>query len=84
MLTRVVKPEILEQTIPNERICMISRHALPNPKAVPLAQMQNAFYYSSYFHPEIEYPYGIKVAVEPQYCGELKVVPANASEFIEP
>lgn len=82
-IARVVKTELLDQMISGDRSCLISRHALPNPKAVPFAQMQNAFYYSSYFHRDRE-PYSIKVAVEPQYCGELKVVPANASEFIKP
>ena len=79
---RVVKTEVLDQMSPGDRNCLISRHALANAKTVPLAQMQNAFYYSSYFHPNRE-PYSIKVAVEPQQCGELKVVPTNASEFIE-
>ena len=78
-----VKTEVVEQMLPNDRNCLISRHALANAKAVPLAPMQNAFYYSSYFHPNRE-PYSIKVAIEPEQCGELNVVPANASEFIEP
>ena len=80
-VNRVVKTEVLDQMIPGDRNCLISRHALANAKTVPLAQMQNAFYYSSYFHPDRE-PYSIEIAVEPQQCGDLKVVPANASEFI--
>jgi hypothetical protein len=72
-----VKTELLEQMIPNERVCMISLHAIPNPKTVPFAQINNAFYYSSYFHPEIKYDYSIKVAVDPKDCGDLKIIPAN-------
>ena len=81
-VNRVAKTEVLDQMTLGDRNCLISRHALANAKTVPLAQMQNAFYYSSYFHPNRE-PYSIKIAVEPQQCGDLKVVPANASEFIE-
>ena len=77
-----VKTEVLDQMSPSDRNCLIGRHALANAKTVPLAPMQNAFYYSSYFHPNRE-PYSIKIAIEPQQCGDLKVVPANASEFIE-
>jgi hypothetical protein len=72
-----VKKELLEQMIPNERVCMISRHGIPNPNAVPFAQVQNAFYYSSYFHPEIKYDYSIKAAVDPKDCGDLKIIPTD-------
>ncbi|MDJ0596051.1 MAG: hypothetical protein QNJ72_39735 [Pleurocapsa sp. MO_226.B13] len=82
-LDRVVKTELLEQMTPNDRTCMISLHAIPNPKKVPFAQIQNAFYYSSYFHPEIEHQYGIKVAVTPENCGDLKVIPPNAEDLLE-
>jgi hypothetical protein len=72
-----IKSELLKQMIPNERICMISRHGIPNPKAVPVAQVQNAFYYSSYFHPEIKYDYSIKAAVDRKDCGDFKIIPNN-------
>jgi hypothetical protein len=72
-----VKKELLEQMTPNERTCMISRHGIPNPNAVSVAQVQNAFYYSSYFHPEIKYDYSIKAAVDPRDCGDLKIIPDN-------
>ena len=77
-----IKTELLEQMIPNERTCTIARHAIPNPKAVPFAQIQNVFYYSSYFHPEIGHDYSIKVAVDPKDCGDLTVIPPNAKEAI--
>lgn len=72
-----VKKELLEQMTPNERTCMISLHGIPNPKAVPVAQAKNAFYYSSYFHPEIKYDYSIKATAELENCGDLKIIPVN-------
>ena len=79
-----VKTELVKQMIPNERTCMISRHAIIRPGSVPFAQINNAFYYSSYFHPEIEYDYSIKAAIDKSQCGDLKVIPPNAQKFIEP
>lgn len=83
-LKDTVKTELLEQMIPNERTCMIARHAIPDPDAVPFASIPNAFYYSSYFNPKIEYEYSIKAAVDPRDCGDLTVIPPNAEEFIKP
>ncbi|MCC0178928.1 hypothetical protein I4641_18330 [Waterburya agarophytonicola K14] len=83
-LKDTVKTELLEQMIPNDRICLIARHAISDPTSVPFAQIHNVFYYSSYFHPEIKYPYSIKAAVDPRDCGTLKVIPPNAQDFIEP
>lgn len=83
-LKDTVKTELLEQMIPNERTCMISRHAIPDPEAVPFASIPNAFYYSSYFHPEIEYDYSIKASVDPRACGNLPIIPPNAEDFIKP
>ena len=80
------KPELVEQMLPNQRTCMIARHAIINPKQVPFASIHHALYYSSYFHPEIEYDYSIQAAINPQDCQDLglKMIPANAAEFIEP
>ncbi|MGF1590847.1 MAG: hypothetical protein ACFCU7_16695 [Pleurocapsa sp.] len=83
-LQKTVKTELLNQLIPDERTCMIARHAISNPNSVPFAQINNAFYYSSYFHPEIEYDYSIKATVDPRDCGDLTVIPPNAAEFIKP
>ena len=79
-----VKPELLEQMVPNKRSCLISRHGISDLDAVPFASIQNAFYYSSYFHPEIKYDYSVKAAEDYRGCGELKVIPPNAAEFIKP
>jgi hypothetical protein len=69
--------KLLHQTLPNQRVCMIARHAIPDLKAVPFASIANAIFYSSYFHPEINYDYSIKAAIEPKDCGNLTVIPHN-------
>ncbi|BAZ43270.1 hypothetical protein NIES4102_02700 [Chondrocystis sp. NIES-4102] len=76
-----VKTELLKQMIPNERVCLIGRHGISNPNAVAVAQIQNTFYYSSYFHPEINYEYSIKAAVDPRDCGNLKIIPTNLKKL---
>ena len=73
--------ELLKQIAPNEQNCIISRH-LPNPSTSPFAAIQHAFYYSSYFHPEIESDYSIKAAKDLQSCGNLRVVPHNALKLL--
>jgi hypothetical protein len=70
--------------IPNQRTCLIARHAIINPNAVPFAQINNAFFYSSYFHPEIKYDYSVQAAIAPEDCGKLTMIPANAADFIDP
>jgi len=82
-LDETVKTELLQQMDPNERTCMIARHAIPDADAVPFAQIHNAFYYSSYFNSEISYDYAIQAVVDPKDCGDLKMIPANAQEFID-
>ncbi|PSB06270.1 hypothetical protein C7B62_23305 [Pleurocapsa sp. CCALA 161] len=79
-----VKAELVEQMIPNQRTCLIARHAIVRPNAVPFASIANAFFYSSYFHPEIPYNYSVKAAIAPQDCGKLTMIPANAADFIDP
>ena len=77
-----VKQELVQQMIPGDRNCLIARHAIISPNAVPFAQINNAFFYSAYFHPDRE-AYRIKVAVDPIDCRDLRVIPPNAAEFIE-
>jgi hypothetical protein len=67
--------ELLHQTLPNQRVCMIARHAIPDLKKVPFASIANAIFYSSYFHPEINYDYSIKAAIYPKDCGNLPIIP---------
>jgi hypothetical protein len=79
-----IKVELVAQMIPNQRTCLIARHAIINPNAVPFAQINNAFFYSSYFHPEIKYDYSVQAAIAPEDCGKLTMIPANAADFIDP
>ena len=82
-IKETAKTELLAQMTPNKRTCMISRHAIPDITAVPFASIPNAFFYSSYFHPEIGYDYSIQAAINPEDCGNLKMIPPNAADFIE-
>ncbi|MEM6613719.1 MAG: hypothetical protein AAF652_15960 [Cyanobacteria bacterium P01_C01_bin.72] len=79
-----IKNELVKQTIPNQRTCIIARHAIEDEDAVPFASIANVFYYSSYFHPEVGYDYSIQAAINPEDCGDLTMIPANAADFIEP
>ena len=83
-IENTIKPELVEQMLPERRTCLIARHGIEKPNAVPFASIQNAFYYSSYFHPEVGYDYSIKAAITPEACGDLTFIPANAADFIEP
>lgn len=79
-----VNAKLLNQVIPNERVCMISRHAIPDPEVVPYASIANAIFYSSYFHPEIKYDYSIKAATNLRGCGDLPIIPTNVANFLTP
>jgi hypothetical protein len=79
-----IKAELVEQMVPNQRTCLIARHAIAKPNSVPFAQINNAFFYSSYFHPEIKYDYSVQAAIDPKDCGKLTMIPANAADFIDP
>lgn len=70
-----VKPELVERMIPNQRVCLISRHAIPNPEAVPFASIANAIFYTSYFHPKVKYDYSIKAVTRKSSCGNLPIIP---------
>jgi len=70
-----VKPALIEQMIPNERVCLISRHAIPNPDAIPYASIANAIFYASYFHPEVDFDYSIQAVTSKNGCGDLPKIP---------
>lgn len=77
-LSSGVKPELLSQIKPEEKICLIIIDPeLANREKVPFVSEQNAFLYSSYFHPELNYSYSIRVAVDPENCGDRIVIPRN-------
>ena len=78
-LSSGVKPELLSQIKPEDNICLIIKPTLANRKKIPFESKQNAFLYSSYFHPELNYSYSIKAEVDPENCGDLKILPGNGS-----
>jgi hypothetical protein len=73
-----VKTELLQQIKPNDRVCLLSRHALANPKASPYASMPNAFLYSDYFHPELNSSYSIEIRVDSENCTYPKIIPGES------
>ncbi|MGF1539129.1 MAG: hypothetical protein ACFCU5_01550 [Pleurocapsa sp.] len=70
-----VKPELLQQIQPGDRVCLIARAGLVNPKAVPYAAMQHTFLYSAYFHPQLDYSYSIKARSTASKCENRKIIP---------
>ena len=72
--------ELLQHIVPNEKSCIIGRHTA-NPSKSPFAAIQHAFYYSSYFHPELGYDYSLKVAKSPESCESFNIVPQDAREL---
>jgi uncharacterized membrane protein YjfL (UPF0719 family) len=70
-----VKPELLKQIQPGDRVCLIAKAGLVNPKAVPYAAMQHTFLYSAYFHPELNYSYSIKTRSTASKCEDRKIIP---------
>ncbi|MGD1919029.1 MAG: hypothetical protein ACFCAD_09115 [Pleurocapsa sp.] len=76
-LFKAVKPELLSQIKPEENICLKIQPALSNRKKVPFESQQNAFLYSSYFHPEVNYSYSIRAVVDTENCGDRKIIPSE-------
>ncbi|MCC0175889.1 hypothetical protein I4641_02690 [Waterburya agarophytonicola K14] len=74
--------ELLQHIVPDEKNCIISRHTA-NPGKSPFAAIQHAFYYSSYFHPEIGYDYSLKTAKSLKSCENLNVIPQDARELFQ-
>jgi hypothetical protein len=72
-----VKPELLNQIQPNDRVCLIAKH-LELPQRERLAALKFVFLYSSPFHPELNYPYSIKATIDPQTCGDRKIIPRDS------
>ncbi|MEM8675311.1 MAG: hypothetical protein AAGF83_15765 [Cyanobacteria bacterium P01_G01_bin.67] len=63
-LHKIVNLEILGQITPNETNCITKKSAA----------IQHIFYYSSYFHPEINYDYSIKAAADIEACGTDRII----------
>ena len=69
-LARNVKPELLSQIEPSDNVCLISKHGLGNSPQLKFVPIQNAFLYSDYFHPELNYSYSLKAAVDRKNCAD--------------
>lgn len=72
-----IKPEFLSQIAPNDRVCLLSRHIGEDIQTAPTAALKYVFLYSSYFHPELDYDYSVRAALNPQACGDRQVIPSN-------
>ena len=80
-----VNREFLSQIKPNERVCLISQHMGEDTQTANKASLKYAFVYSSYFHPELDYDYSIKVggyypnhvAFDTAICGDRTIIPNN-------
>jgi hypothetical protein len=82
-MTWGVKTELLKQIQPNDRVCLLSRHALVDPQSSPFASMPTVFLYSDYFHPELNYPYSIEAKVNGKDCSYPKIIPSNWQDYEE-
>ena len=72
-----VKPELIAQIKPDDRVCLISEHMGEDVQNSFIASLKYAYLYSSYFHPELNYDYSIQAAFDPQACGGRVIIPSN-------
>ncbi|PSB10824.1 hypothetical protein C7B62_07800 [Pleurocapsa sp. CCALA 161] len=70
-----VKQQFLSKILPDEKVCLISKHIGKNVKREPIVALKYVFAYSSYFHPEKNYDYSIQAALKPESCGDRKIIP---------
>lgn len=75
-LPQVINQEILQQIVPNQQNCLVGRYS-SNPRESPYPTVNHAFYYSSYFHPEIANQYGIKIVKDSSDCENTNIIPRN-------
>ncbi|MCC0175630.1 hypothetical protein I4641_01375 [Waterburya agarophytonicola K14] len=72
-----VKSEFVNQIKPNEQVCLLSKHIGEDTQTAPIAALKYAFLYSSYFHPELDYDYSIRAALNSEVCGDRTIIPSN-------
>ena len=75
-----IKPGFLSQVEPNDRVCLLSRHIGEDIQIAPTAALKYVFLYSSYFHPELDYDYSVQAALNPEACGDRKIIPSNLKQ----
>ena len=78
-----VKPDLIAQIKPNERVCLLSKHMGEEVQGAPMAALKYAFLYSSYFHPELDYDYSIQATLDPANCGDRTIIPQPQPEKTE-
>ncbi|MEM7759867.1 MAG: hypothetical protein AAF298_17315 [Cyanobacteria bacterium P01_A01_bin.40] len=76
-LSNTVKPELLSKITPSAQVCLRSKHGISNEQQVPFVPIQNTFLYSSYFHPELNYSYSIRAAIDLENCGDRQIIPSE-------
>ncbi|MEM7759353.1 MAG: hypothetical protein AAF298_14690 [Cyanobacteria bacterium P01_A01_bin.40] len=70
-----VKSDLLSQIKPESKVCLLSRHIGEDIQTTPIVALKYAYLYSSYFHPEIDYDYSIRAALNAESCGDRAVIP---------
>ncbi|MEY2859225.1 MAG: hypothetical protein RLZZ74_3538 [Cyanobacteriota bacterium] len=78
-----VKQKFLSKIQPGDEVCLISRHIGEDIKTAPIVALKYAFVYSSYFHPELGYDYSIQAALNPESCGDRKLIPVYFSKLVK-
>lgn len=78
-----IKPQYFSKIKANERVCLISSHIGEDIKTAPIVALKYAFVYSSYFHPELGYDYSVQAALNPEFCGDRKIIPLYFSKLVK-
>ena len=78
-LESVVQPQLLKQIVPNQTNCLVADYS-PDPNKLKVTTVAQAFYYSSYFHPNFQTNYKIKVVKDVSNCGNSNIIPRNIEE----
>ena len=78
-VTLGVKPEFIDRIEPDAEVCLLSKHLGEDVQYASVAALKYVFLYSSYFHPELGYDYSVRAALNPEYCGDRTIIPANIS-----
>ena len=76
LIQKSVKPEILSQIHPGDSVCiLVKKGGSTDPAQVDFAAEQHIFLYTPKFHPDLDYTYSIKAAVNPRECSGRKQIP---------
>jgi hypothetical protein len=78
-----VRQKFLSKIQPGDQVCLISSHIGEDIKTAPIVALKYAFVYSSYFHPELGYDYSIQAALNPEACGDRKLIPLYFNQLVK-